>query len=76
MTPDTPHEADDDAVEAAEEKAAQLQRAKRLREQIARMKGKAGGPPSDEPPAGPDRPESPRDFIDRKMREADEDQER
>ena len=76
MTPDTPHEADDDAVEAAEEKAAQLQRAKRLREQVARMKGKAGGPPADGPPPSPIRPESPRDFVDRKMREADEEQER
>jgi hypothetical protein len=76
MTPDTPHEADDDAVEAADEKAAQLQRAKRLREEIARIKGKAGGSPSDEPPANSERPESPRDFTDRKAREAGEDQER
>lgn len=77
MPPDPPHEADEDAVEAADEKAAQLQRAKSLREQIARMKGHAGGSPATEPPAAsPDRPESPRDFTNRKAREAEEDQER
>jgi len=58
-----------------QDKAAQAARAKRLREQIAQMKGKAGGPKATPPPA-PDRPESPRDFIDRKMREADGEQER
>jgi hypothetical protein len=64
--PSTEHEGEQD-------KAAQAARAKRLREQIAQLKGKAGSPA---PPATSDRPESPRDFIDRKMREADEDQER
>ena len=71
MTPDTPHEADDDAVEAADGEGRPAPAPQRLREQIARMKGKAGGPPSDEPPASTDHPRVPRDFIDRKMREAD-----
>lgn len=69
MSDDDVHPSTEDPGEQA--KAAQAARAKRIREQIAQLKGKAGGPT---PPA--DRPESPRDFIDRKMREADEDQER
>jgi hypothetical protein len=71
----------DDANAGAEDqgetdRAAQVARAKRLREQIAQLKGKAGGSVPTKPPATPKKPESPRDFIDRKMRETDEDPER
>ena len=69
--PDDLHPSKEDPGE--QDKAAQVARAKRLREQIAQMKGRAGG---STPPAAADGPESPREFIDRKMRDADEDQER
>jgi hypothetical protein len=57
-----------DAAESDDARA-RRERAAAIREQLEQLK--SGAPPEDEA-ARPERPESPRDFIERKMRERDE----
>jgi hypothetical protein len=56
---------------ADEDEEARKARAARLRAQIERLK--AGQQPA-WPPDQPSAPESPRDYVERRMREVDEDQ--
>jgi hypothetical protein len=55
---------------ASDDKEASSARAARLRSLIDRLKS---GRPSEEDPDRPSRPENPREFVERRMRELDSD---
>jgi hypothetical protein len=57
---------------ATDDEAARKERARRLREQIGRLKTARPGQQGEEQESPARRPKTPRDFIEEKMRESEE----